>query len=308
MSDLPSVSLIIPCYNEAFHLRECLSSLLAQDYPDFEVILVDNGSTDETVDICHEFPELRYIYFDRVASSYAARNTGAKAARGEVLAFFDADQRAEPNYLKSVLSEYASGDPYHIYCAKMIDDPRVPEVLRMSHSFPSYSDRTVLTATLFVPMSLFQELGGFKEAIKSGGDIEFFERASKVATVHRGEIPVARHYWARDVSELFERVERYGFGIGIKAKEAGKPAPSIVAASLRTAGMAATKLAVVGTMPLRKPYSQWSLYVRTQWTQVASEVYFVKGMIKHRLGYKRAGDLPKDPLSVGGAREALAQK
>jgi glycosyltransferase involved in cell wall biosynthesis len=95
---LPAVSVVVCSYNGAATLRECLASLRGLDYPDYEVILVDDGSTDDTPAIAKDFPEVRCIRHDNLGLS-AARNTGLHAARGEVVAYTDSDCIADPSWL-----------------------------------------------------------------------------------------------------------------------------------------------------------------------------------------------------------------
>ncbi len=96
-------SVIVPVYNAEKYLRECLDSILAQTYHDFELILADDGSTDRSPAICGEYAErdgrVRVI---RQSNSgvVKARQIGVEAARGEYLVFVDADDRIERGYLE----------------------------------------------------------------------------------------------------------------------------------------------------------------------------------------------------------------
>src|SRR6266513_5232454 len=93
------VSVIIPCYNQAHFLHEAIESVLAQTYSNREIIVVDDGSTDNTATVarCHSPP--RYIYQENAGPS-AARNTGFEQSRGEYLVFLDADDRLLPEALE----------------------------------------------------------------------------------------------------------------------------------------------------------------------------------------------------------------
>ena len=94
----PSVSVVVCSYNGGRTLEQCLRSLGELAYPDFEVILVDDGSTDDTPDIAARFPDVRMIRQENQGLS-VARNTGLGAATGEIVAYTDADCFADPDWL-----------------------------------------------------------------------------------------------------------------------------------------------------------------------------------------------------------------
>ncbi|NVY96446.1 glycosyltransferase [Lactobacillus sp. DCY120] len=99
---MPKLSIIIPLYNEAGHLMKNLQSLLAQTNPDFEVILVDDGSTDQTNALAsswvQEHSQFRLLTLPSNQGISSARNAGIKEAQGELITFIDGDDWVEPNY------------------------------------------------------------------------------------------------------------------------------------------------------------------------------------------------------------------
>ena len=97
-SDIPFFSVIIPTFNRSKTLNRSISSVMKQSFKDFELIIVDDGSTDNTHEICHKY-DLNYIKTENHGVSYA-RNTGAKTARGKWLAFLDSDDEWLPDKLK----------------------------------------------------------------------------------------------------------------------------------------------------------------------------------------------------------------
>ena len=121
---MTKLSFIVPVYNVALYLRKCVDSLLAQDYDDYEIILVDDGSTDESGVICDEYAAsslsaagtspfseadhsiipIRVIHQVNAGLS-AARNTGIKAAKGEYICFVDSDDYWEPNVLGGLMAQ-----------------------------------------------------------------------------------------------------------------------------------------------------------------------------------------------------------
>lgn len=94
MSDLnmpdPLVSVIIPCYNQGRYLQDSIHSVLSQSYRPVEVVVVDDGSTDNTPQIAGGFPDVKYV-FQQNAGLSAARNTGIDHSRGDFLVFLDSD-------------------------------------------------------------------------------------------------------------------------------------------------------------------------------------------------------------------------
>jgi O-antigen biosynthesis protein len=98
----PRVSVVVCSYNGGTTLRQCLESLLAIDYPDYEVILVDDGSTDETKEIAARFPSVRTIHGPNRGLS-AARNIGLEAATGSIVAYTDSDCFADPHWLTQLV-------------------------------------------------------------------------------------------------------------------------------------------------------------------------------------------------------------
>lgn len=114
----PLISVIIPARNEGRNLRQCLQALLAQNYPDFEIIVVDDRSTDETPAILSEmaesYPCIHAIHGAELPQGWAGKPhalvQGAAAARGEWLCFMDADTFASPQLLGAA---YAAADKYH---------------------------------------------------------------------------------------------------------------------------------------------------------------------------------------------------
>jgi glycosyltransferase involved in cell wall biosynthesis len=104
----PTVSVVVPTYNRADRLKDTVASILAQTVQPAEVLIVDDGSRDDTARVCRDFPSpVRYLYRENGGSG-AARNTGMLAAKGEYLAFLDADDVWEPTKLEVQLALHAA--------------------------------------------------------------------------------------------------------------------------------------------------------------------------------------------------------
>ena len=102
MTNQPKVSVIIPVYNAEKTLKQCLDSVVSQDFENFEIIVVDNNSTDGSKGIIDSFLAGRKVkyFFEEKRGRGAARNTGLRVARGEIIAMTDADCIVSVDWLK----------------------------------------------------------------------------------------------------------------------------------------------------------------------------------------------------------------
>lgn len=101
------ISIIVPVYNTAKYLSECLDSILNQTYADIEVILVDDGSTDNSLEICQDYQkkdERVQVYHQENSGVSAARNFGLDCARGEYISFCDSDDKIAPELYQILYS------------------------------------------------------------------------------------------------------------------------------------------------------------------------------------------------------------
>ena len=109
---MPKISVIVPVYKVEKYLHECVDSILTQTFPDFELILVDDGSPDNCGKICDEYAEkdsrVRVIHQENQGLS-GARNSGMDVARGEYIAFVDSDDRVDIRYLELLLAAVKDG-------------------------------------------------------------------------------------------------------------------------------------------------------------------------------------------------------
>jgi biofilm PGA synthesis N-glycosyltransferase PgaC len=106
----PLVSVIVPGYNESKVVGNCVESILASEYPNFEIILVDDGSTDDTLSVMHSFaidPRVQVIGKPNGGKA-SALNAGIAAARGEILFFVDADGLFTPRAIREMLNGFTS--------------------------------------------------------------------------------------------------------------------------------------------------------------------------------------------------------
>jgi glycosyltransferase involved in cell wall biosynthesis len=116
----PKISVIIPVYNTEQFLRECLDSVLNQTFTDFEVICINDASTDRSLEILREYAakdkRIRILYHGKNIGMAAARNTGLDAATGEYIAFCDSDDYIHPDMFKIMYTEIRRNNCELVIC------------------------------------------------------------------------------------------------------------------------------------------------------------------------------------------------
>ena len=109
----PAVSVIVPVYNVEKYLRQCLDSILAQTFTDFELLLIDDGSPDTSGAICDEYasrdPRVRVFHKENGGVS-SARNLGIDESKGELICFVDSDDWVEANYCQTIVDNIGDAD------------------------------------------------------------------------------------------------------------------------------------------------------------------------------------------------------
>lgn len=123
----PKVSVIIPVYNVDHYLEQCVNSILGQSFGDFELILVDDGSKDQSGAICDEYEKkdvrVKVIHQQNAGSS-AARNTGLKVANGIYILFVDADDWVDSNHIESMVETAERESADVVFCGFFYEYPR----------------------------------------------------------------------------------------------------------------------------------------------------------------------------------------
>jgi glycosyltransferase involved in cell wall biosynthesis len=117
---IPSISIIVPCYNQAQYLDECLQSVMNQTFQDWECIIVNDGSPDKTKEIAKIWTkkDIRFIYLKKVNGGISsARNAGISIAKGEFILPLDADDKINIQYVELALKEFEKDkDLTLVYC------------------------------------------------------------------------------------------------------------------------------------------------------------------------------------------------
>ena len=116
---IPKITVVIPVFNAEKTLDRALNSVAAQTYPDFDVVVVDDGSTDKTVDLVSNsrIGNLTFVKHAQNRGAAAARNTGISAARGRFIAFLDADDAWKPNKLERQIAALERAGSNVVACA-----------------------------------------------------------------------------------------------------------------------------------------------------------------------------------------------
>lgn len=118
---LEKISVIIPIFNQERYLEKCLSSICAQTYSNLEILMIDDGSTDRTPDICRRFEnnDSRFCYIKQAnAGVAAARNKGLNCMSGNLIGFIDPDDWVEPNFYERLVSLYHQYDADIVSCGR----------------------------------------------------------------------------------------------------------------------------------------------------------------------------------------------
>lgn len=135
------ISIIIPVYNVDYFLPKCIDSILAQSYDDLEVLLINDGSTDKSPQICEKYAEQNEkvrVFHKENGGVSSARNLGLKVAKGNYIGFIDADDWIEPNMYEKMLSHLLETNSQMCTCAKYI---RNGNILSTSNITAKYIER-----------------------------------------------------------------------------------------------------------------------------------------------------------------------
>jgi glycosyltransferase involved in cell wall biosynthesis len=197
-SKKPEVSVIIPTYNRAWVLKEAIDSVLAQDFEDFELIVVDDGSTDNTLQILDAYHRDLMVIRQPNKGVSAARNRGIAAAGGGLIAFLDSDDLWLPRKLSKQVDFFNSNPDAVINQTEEIwirNGVRVNPKTR-HHKFSGMIFERSLALCLVSPSavmmkrSLFDEVGLFDEDLPACEDYDLWLRISWRYPVHLIETPL----------------------------------------------------------------------------------------------------------------------
>src|SRR5258707_10651350 len=178
MMDLDLTSVIIPCHNQARFLGEAVESVLAQTYPHCEVIVVDDGSTDDSPTIAASFDRVRCLT-QRNRGVAAARNSGLEVSNGDYVVFLDADDRLLPNALQDCVDSLnanpecafvyghvklivSDGSPLPTPNQVAVCEDHYPELLRHNYIWTA--------GAVMYRRAALQSVGGFNPSVSGSPD------------------------------------------------------------------------------------------------------------------------------------------
>ncbi len=205
MNSSPLASVIIPAYNCAQYIALAVRSALDQDYPNKEIIVVNDGSTDSTAEVLAQFGARIVVINQANCGVAAARNRGMQSARGDYIALLDADDVWLPGKLRKQV-DYLSAHPElgAVYCAWREWRPDALGVFTLPHVSRDaleqdgieaqdsgwlynklFQDSIIHTTTLLMRREIMQQAGSFDPALRRGQDYDYWFRLSRLAPIHK---------------------------------------------------------------------------------------------------------------------------
>ncbi len=196
----PLVSVIITCYNHGQYLREAVESARSQDYPAVEIVVVDDGSTDDTKSVAENCPGVRYVYQDNQGLS-AARNAGIRHSHGEFLLFLDADDWLLPNALRTNATHllqqpeiaFVSGGHDKVFVEEGITRQDIAEVKGNHYQHLLQGNYIGMHATVMYKRWVFDEIQ-YDTTLKRCEDYDLYLKIARTHPVyhHAGRIAAYR--------------------------------------------------------------------------------------------------------------------
>jgi glycosyltransferase involved in cell wall biosynthesis len=200
MSEKPFVSVVIPTFNHAPLLKRALDSVVAQTYSDWEAIVINNFSTDETIDVVNSFKDdrIKLVNFKNNGIIAASRNQGIKLAQGKFVAFLDSDDNWYPKKLERCIDHVMLGSKFICHGEMWINSDLSTRavmygpVSRADYQSLLFRGNCISTSTTLIETKLLRSVNGFDESteIVTAEDYDLWIRlaATKPTTVFIPEI------------------------------------------------------------------------------------------------------------------------
>jgi len=214
------VSLIIPCYNGESFVREAIECALGQSWPNVEVVVVDDGSTDRTAEILREYGDKIGVVSQANCGLPGARNSGIRSSRGEFLCFLDVDDYLSPQFTQVMAEALMRSGAAVAYCGWQnigaqgrSNEPHVPPDYEASNKLESFlrSASPWPVHAAMVRADVLRETGGFNESLPTCEDYEFWLRVALTRPIVRVPQVMAfyRHHGQAQMSSNRWRQARY---------------------------------------------------------------------------------------------------
>ena len=180
---MPTVSVVVPTYNRGDVISRAIESVLQQTYQDYELIIVDDGSTDDTSEVVGNFddPRIEYMYQQNQGAN-AARNKGIRHAKGEYISFLDSDDTLHPEHLEKIVNKFKMNDGFNSLCTgyRIIQEESIIDVSSVKRTI-SISDVNTGNniggfSCISVKACIFTKVGKLDEDLPACQDIDFYLR------------------------------------------------------------------------------------------------------------------------------------
>jgi len=188
INESPLVSVIIPNYNHARYLPQAIDSVLAQDYPHYEIIVVDDGSTDDSRTVAARYQDrIEYIWQKNRGLS-AARNTGLQTARGDLIGLLDADDLYEPDFLSTMVDILQTAPEFEaVYCGYQFVDEQNRALFQQETRAipPAQLYPALIEGNFLVPESMlarrhcYEAVGPFDESLRACEDWDIWLKMAR---------------------------------------------------------------------------------------------------------------------------------
>lgn len=170
MASRPLVSIVVLCHNYGHYLTEAIDSALAQDYPSTEVIVLDDGSTDDSVEVATAYGERAKLITQENQGLARACNRGARDATGELFVFLSADDKLEPSYVSELVAALErQPEAAFAYCSAQLFGAESGEMpSRPFSGFSLIRGRNYINGSALTRRAAYLEAGGYPEDLGEG--------------------------------------------------------------------------------------------------------------------------------------------